>query len=161
MRAPKLAFRHPPGLLLFGVLSILALGGCGRLLSSQEPPVILLQAMLRRVEGRHQLSVALRARDGELPETATVRFTLHASVSGENGEDQRYSATLEGQGRITESPGDAGTLILTFDSPFPFLPREPTQLSDLTLRSLWRSGSRVWSGELLYPYMLTESLDLD
>lgn len=161
MSAPKRPIRLASGLLLLGILAVPLLGGCAKLLSAEEPPVILLLAELRRAEGRHELSVQLRVREGELPEMATVRFNLHAVVSLEIGEEERYGATLEGKELIMASGADAGILRLTFDSPFPFLPREPTQLSDLTLRALWRGGSQIWRGELLYPYLITESLDLN
>jgi hypothetical protein len=144
-------------LVLFGALSLSTLTSCAELFSPEEPPCILLGAEFRRVEERHHLSVELRAREGTLPEGGTVRFTLHAGVPGKEGSERQLAATLQGSGDIVPLGEDRGSLRLVFDSPFAFLPKDPTKLSDLTLRALYRDGRALWRGELLYPYVITET----
>lgn len=140
------------------LLLLFMLSSCEEILSTEEPPCLLLSADFSRVDGQHRVSLKLRPRQGTLPDGGSARFILHASVPLNDGETGKLTATLQGSEEIVRLPGGAGVLLFTFDTPFSFLPREPMELSDLTLRSLVRNGTTIWSGKLLYPYVLTESL---
>lgn len=145
-------------LVLLATLS-LTFASCEAFGSSQEAPCILLSARLHRVDERHQLSIELRMLEGELPEGGSVRFALHATIPSEEEEERRLSATLRGTEAFEPRGRDRGILRFTFDSPFSFLPRDPVEVTQLTLLSLTADGRGLWSGELLYPYRLTESTE--
>ncbi|MFP4300891.1 MAG: hypothetical protein ACLFQZ_02585 [Spirochaetaceae bacterium] len=145
-------------------LLLLSLSASCELLSPPEaPPCILLGASFERLypEERHRVELHLRMRETPLPEKVSLRFEIESSpATAERDEEEveKLSTKRKATRRVTALDPRTGVVEVTFDSPFPFLPREPMVLSTLTLLSMERNGERVWSGELIYPYQLEEQL---
>lgn len=143
-------------------LLVATLLSCEPFLPPDQPPCVILSVTFDRIcpEQEHRLGLCLRMRKEPLPENASIRFELRTEIPARGKGEE--TETLEAHLRTTRSiePLDSrtGLLEVTFTSPFSFLPRDSLTLSGLTLVSLSSDGRTAWSGELIYPYTLEESI---
>lgn len=135
----------------------LALGGCHLLQPPEEAPVLITRATLSRSypEDRHLLALRVRSRAPQLrPDQIELRFRLTAELDPET----RHQTDVKASAALLPLSDRDYELMLPFDSPFPFLSRNPLRLTHLTLLAISRDGKTLWTGELGYPYPLDEQL---
>jgi len=72
--------------------------------------------------------------------------------------DTRHHRDVEASGSLVPLDERDYELMLPFDSPFPYLSRNPLRLTQLTLLTVFQDGKTLWAGELGYPYALNEEL---